>query len=209
MTNKIVLLGGGGHCKACIDVIETTRFTIEGVIDKEINAGKVLNYRIIGNDDKLEGLVQKNYLFLVTVGQIKNPSLRSELFEKIKQWHGKLAIVIASTSIVSKYSTIGEGTIIMHQALVNADVSIGRNCIINNKSLIEHDCSIGDHTHISTGAILNGNCAIGNRVFVGSNTVIANGTQVADNVVIGAGSVVIKNISKAGVYAGNPAIKIR
>ena len=124
MTNKIVLLGGGGHCKACIDVIETTGFTIAGIIDKEKRTGEVLNYEILGSDDKLEDLVKRDYLFLITVGQIKNSSLRIKLFEKIKRRNGKLAIVIASTSIVSKHSTIGEGTIVMHHALVNVDARI-------------------------------------------------------------------------------------
>ena len=208
MINKIVLLGGGGHCKACIDVIETTNFTIEGIVDKKINVGKVLNYEIIGNDNDLEELVRKNYLFLVTVGQIKFPSLRIKLFEKIKQADGRLAIVIASTAIISNSSVIGEGTIVMHQTLVNSDAKIGSNCIINNKSLVEHDYSIGDHTHISTAAIINGNCVIGKRVFIGSNAVVAHGVHIADDVVIGSGSVVIKNILRKGVYAGNPARKI-
>ena len=209
MINKIVLIGGGGHCKACIDVIETTDFTIAGIIGKEINGGKVLNYEIIGNDDDLEELVMKNYSFLITVGQIRTPSLRVKLFDKIKHARGKLATVIASTSIVSKHSMIGEGTIIMHQVLVSAMAKIGSNCIINNKALIEHDCIIGDHTHISTAAIVNGGCVIGNRVFVGSNSVIVHGVQIIDDVVIGSGSVVVKNILEAGVFAGNPARKIR
>jgi sugar O-acyltransferase (sialic acid O-acetyltransferase NeuD family) len=206
MINKLLLVGGGGHCKACIDVIETTDFEVAGIIDKKEE--KVLNYEVIGNDDSLENMIKEGYSFLVTVGQIKNAAPRIHLFEKIKRLNGKLATVIASSAVVSKYCTIGEGTVIMHQTLINSSAKIGSNCIINNKALVEHDCTIGDHTHISTAAVINGDCIIGNGVFIGSNSVIAQGIQIADDVVIGAGSVVIKNIIQRGVFAGNPIRKI-
>jgi sugar O-acyltransferase (sialic acid O-acetyltransferase NeuD family) len=205
---SIVLIGGGGHCKACIDVIETTGFEIAGIIDKKAGAGEVLSYEIIGSDNDLENIVKKDYKFLVTIGQIKDPLPRIKIFERIKQLNGELATVIGSSASVSKYSTIGEGTIVMHQAIVNSATKIGINCILNNRALIEHDCTIGDHTHISTAAVINGDCTIGNRVFIGSNSVVAQGIQIADDVVIGAGSVVIKNIIQPGVFAGNPVRKI-
>ena len=208
MTNKIVLIGGGGHCKACIDVIETANFEIAGIVDKKPDAGGILNYGIIGDDDDIGDLVKKDYVFLITIGQIKNSSGRTRLFEKIKQLDGRFATVIASSAIASKSCTLGEGTIVMHQAIVNAAATIGSNCIINNGAIIEHDCSVGDHTHISTAAVINGNCIIGNRVFVGSNSVVAQGIQIANDVVIGAGSVVIRNIMQPGVFAGNPVRRI-
>jgi sugar O-acyltransferase (sialic acid O-acetyltransferase NeuD family) len=207
MTNKIVLVGGGGHCKACIDVIETTDFVIEGIIDNEIS-GKVLTYKIIGSDENIEDLVKKNYNFLVAVGQIKDAFPRIRLFEKIKRLNGELATVIASSASVSKHSVIGEGTIVMHQTIVNSAAKIGCNCIINNKALVEHDCIIGDHTHISTAAVINGDCAIGSRVFIGSNSVISQGVRIVDGVTVGAGSVVIRNIIQPGIFAGNPARKM-
>jgi len=209
MINKILLVGGGGHCKACIDVIETTNFEICGILDNEIHNRDVLNYRVIGKDDDLDELIKQDYFFLVTVGQVKDPSPRVNLFKKIKEANGKLASVIAASALISKYGSIGEGTIVMHQAIINSSTKIGDNCIINNKVLIEHDCTVGDHTHISTAAIVNGGCAIGSRVFVGSNSVIAQGVKIADDVVIGAGSVVIKDITEPGIFAGNPVKKIR
>ena len=49
---------------------------------------------------------------------------------------------------------------------------------------------------------------IGNNVSIGSNSTILP-VKICDNVVIGAGSVVTKNINFEGVYAGNPAKKIK
>jgi acetyltransferase-like isoleucine patch superfamily enzyme len=49
---------------------------------------------------------------------------------------------------------------------------------------------------------------IGNNVSLGSNATILP-VEICDNVVVGAGSVVTKNITESGIYAGNPARKIR
>ncbi|MBM3766500.1 MAG: N-acetyltransferase, partial [Acidobacteria bacterium] len=49
---------------------------------------------------------------------------------------------------------------------------------------------------------------IGSRVSIGSNATILP-VSVCDDVVIGAGSVVTKDVSKPGVYAGNPARHMR
>lgn len=210
MENKhLILIGGGGHCKSVIDVAESNGYIIDGILDTKENAGKkVLKYSIIGTDDEISKFV-KEHLFIVTVGQIKDASLRIKLHKKIMDAGGKLATIIASTAHVSKYAKIGEGSVIMHQAVVNADCKIGKGCIINTFANIEHDVVIGDYCHISTGAMVNGNCNVGNHTFVGSQSVIVNGLSVCDDCIIGAGSVVSKTILKKGIYSGNPAkIKI-
>jgi len=208
MTKTIVLVGGGGHCKSCIDVIETTDFKIGGIIDNKPGIDRLSGYEVIGGDDKIKECVTRGSFFLVTVGQIKRPDIRVALFEKIAEALGKLATVVASSAIISKSCSIEQGTIVMHQAVVNASSKVGCNCIINTKALIEHDCIIGDHCHISTSAVVNGNCSIGKKVFVGSNAVITHGIRIADDVVVGSGSVVIRDILEKGIYAGNPVARI-
>lgn len=205
MSEPIVLVGGGGHCLACIDVIESSGNKIAGIIENR--ALKTDDYEVLGDDDTIMNLI-KDHSFLITVGFIKDPGLRIRLYEKIKSVGGRLTTIVSSKALLAKHISIGEGSIVMHQALINAYAKIGSNCIINNKALIEHGSSIGDHSHISTGAIVNGDCTIGKSVFIGSNSVVGHGINISDNVIIGAGSVVIKNISSAGVYAGNPAKKI-
>lgn len=208
MPDSIILIGGGGHCKACIDVIETTQHTIGGILDKDPAQKNLLNYPVIGTDEEIEKLIAKGHHFLITIGQVKSAAPRTRLYDKITGFKGKLATIVAASALLSKHASAGKGTIIMHQSIVNAGSTIGNNCIINNKSLVEHDCNIGDHVHISTAAIINGDCRIGKKVFIGSNSVLVQGVRIADEVIIGAGSVVVNDISEKGIYAGNPARKI-
>ncbi|MDO9305942.1 MAG: acetyltransferase [Sulfuricurvum sp.] len=192
MKPKILLIGGGGHCKSVIDVIEAEgTYTIAGIIDqKEFIGQKVLGYEIIGCDDDLEELFIHSKHAVITVGQIKSPDIRIKLFNTLKSIGYQLPAIISPFAYISKHSTIDEGTIIMHHALINVGVKIGRNCIINSKALIEHDATIEDHCHISTGAIVNGGTVVGQGTFFGSNAVSKEYAIVAEKSFIKAGSVV-------------------
>lgn len=202
----LILVGGGGHCKSVIDVAESAGYNILGILDMPEEVGKpILDYKVIGTDDDIPQYVDKAE-FIITVGFIKNPAIRIRIYNRIKEAGGKLATIIASTARVSKYATVGEGSVIMHQAFVNAGAQIGANCIINTYCNIEHDAQVGSQSHISTGTMVNGDCKVGERVFIGSQSVLANGIEVADDIIVGAGSFVRKTIRQKGIYSGNPAI---
>lgn len=202
----IVLVGGGGHCKSVIEVAESMGCTIIGILDVPENVGKeILGYKITGTDEDIPRYVEKAR-FIVTVGHIKSPDLRINIHEKIFQSGGRLATLVASTARVSRYAKVGEGSVIMHQAMVNAGASIGRGCIINTFSNVEHDVVIEDFCHVSTGAIVNGNCFVGGGAFLGSQSVVVNGVSIVGGSVIAAGAMVRKNIVRKGIYSGNPAV---
>lgn len=171
MKEKIVLIGGGGHCRSVIDVIELEgRFEIIGIIDKkELVGSDVLGYKIIACDDELEEIYKTCQNAVITVGQIKTNHTRVKLFNKLKEIGFSLPVIISPLAYVSKHSFIDEGTIIMHHALVNANAKIGKNCIINTKALIEHDCVVEDNCHISTTSVLNGGVVMKENSFFGSN----------------------------------------
>lgn len=206
---NLILVGGGGHCKSTIETIESQpeSFQIKGILDSNIGE-TVSGYSVIGSDELIPQLTKEN-AFVITVGSIKSTKIREKIVTNIKACNGNFPIIKASTSIVSKRSVIGEGTVILHNATVNADVVIGEQCIINTAANIEHDCKLGDFVHISTGAMINGGCQIGNRCFVGSNSTITQSVTICDDVIIGAGSVVINNITEPGTYVGNPCRKIK
>jgi sugar O-acyltransferase (sialic acid O-acetyltransferase NeuD family) len=204
--NKIVLIGGGGHCASVIDVIEQEgRFSIAGIADKKNIGSKVSGYTIIASDDDLERLTKEYSYFLITVGHIQSNEARVRLFEELQKLGGAFPAIISPRAYVSKYAIIGQGSIVMHNAFVNANATVGRNSIINTAAVIEHDATIGNNCHVSTGAIVNGGCSIGNNTFVGSNATIKQYLSVASNVIIGAGAVVLENLSANTTYVGNPA----
>ena len=207
MKRSLILIGGGGHCKSIIEVAESVGYEIKGILDMPDEVGKEVlpGHKVIGTDDEIPRYVEECD-FVVTVGFIKNPTLRIKLYNKVKTAGGRLATIIASTAYVSKYAELGEGTVIMHHTFVNAGAKIGDNCIINTFVNIEHDAVVGNQCHISTGTMVNGECKIGENCFIGSQSVCANCIEIASDIIVGAGSVVCKSLRMKGIYAGNPAI---
>lgn len=227
MREKLILIGGGGHCKSCIDVIQAEgRFEIAGIVE---NSGyqvtgsdkgsrfrgndkegyQLLGYPVIGTDDDLPELIKEYKNALITVGQIQHPFVRMKLFAMIGELGGIFPVIVSPNAYVSKTAMIGAGTIVMHHAVVNTEAVIGVNCILNTGSLVEHEASVGDHCHISTYAILNGQGRVGNRTFIGSRTVLSNNIEITDDILVSAGSVVLRSLDAPGTYIGNPLRKIR
>lgn len=206
---EIVLVGGGGHCKSCIDVIESAgTFVIKGIVDtQEKVGGSVLGYEIIGSDRDIPRIAKKVHSFLITLGQIKSAAKRKELFDKVNAFDVIFPAIISPHAHVSRHAQIGMGSIVMHQAMINADARIGKNCIINTGAVIEHDCDVGDFCHVSTGAIINGGVHIGNDCFIGSGAITRETITIEEGTVIGAGSVIVMKKVAAGLYSGNPARK--
>jgi len=181
---KLVLVGGGGHCESCIDVIEQeNKFQIIGIIDTK--KGSVLGYPILGNDSIINNDFEHDVSFFITVGQIKSPELRMKIANSLK--NKNLASIISPHAYVSKHAKIGEGTIVMHKAVVNANAVIGNHCIINTMANVEHGVIIEDFCHVSTGAMVNGQSKIERESFIGSNATIAQNIVVPKNSVISAG----------------------
>lgn len=192
---KIILVGAGGHCKSCVDIIEKVKnLKIECILDKK-NISKLFleKYKIL-NEEILEKKKINNKYFFITIGQIKTSELRKKIFTKYIKKKYKFISIISSDSIVSKHSEIGIGSIVMNYCYIGPDVKIGNNCIINNFSSIEHDSVIEDHCHISTGARINGNCFVSSGTFIGSGTVLNNNISIGKNCVIGSGLTIKKNI---------------
>ncbi len=183
------MVGGGGHCKSCIDVIEREgKYQISGIIDiPEKKKQRILDYEIIGSDDELFYLSKVYNNFLITIGQIKSPEKRISLFNQLVSFGINFPVIISPHAYISKYAYVGNGTIIMHGAIINAGATIGKNCIINTSALIEHDAIIGDHCHISTSSVINGGTEIGKSSFIGSNTVVREYIRIGENSIVGAG----------------------
>jgi acetyltransferase-like isoleucine patch superfamily enzyme len=108
---------------------------------------------------------------------------------------------------IQKDVTIGCRTKIQSHSFICELVSIGNDCFIGHGVMFINDLfakggpAMGDKT-------LWKETKIGNKVSIGSNATILP-VNICDNVVIGAGTVVTKDITQPGIYAGNPAKKIK
>lgn len=190
---SILLLGAGGHARACIDVIEQEgRFAVGGLMGLHHEVGtQILGYPVLGTDADLPAMLGDYAHALITVGQIKTPDLRMRLFDLLLQNDCEMPVIVSPHAYVSPHATLGAGTIVMHGAIVNACAAVGRNCIINSQSLVEHDVVIADHCHIATAAAINSGVQIGVGTFIGSNSCVRQCIKIGERSLIGMGQRVL------------------
>lgn len=141
---------------------------------------------------------------LVAVGQIQTPDIRIELYRRLKALDYGLPVIVSPVAHKSRHAEIGEGTIVMHGAIINTGTQVGVNCIINSRALLEHGVTVGDHCHISTAAVVNGDAVIGDGTFIGSGAVIRERVRIGRRCLIGMGAIVRHDLPDESVFYGTP-----
>lgn len=212
MNKKILLIGGGGHCKSVLDsILSLDEFGEIGIIDKKEYVGKTtMGISTIGCDEDLPALYNKGYRYaFVTIGSIGNPTIRIQLFNRLKEIGFEIPKIIDPSSAVSKNANIEQGVFIGKQAIVNAGVVIQKGTIINSGSIVEHDCQIGAFVHVAPGAVLGGEVIIGENSHIGTNATIKQQVYIGSNSVVGMGSVVTRNIKANTIAYGNPCREVK
>lgn len=200
----LILIGAGGHARACIDVIEQQgQYQIVGLVGlpQEIH-NQHLGYEVIATEATLAQLAKATPYALVGTGQIQSAKLRMRLYQQATQSGFQMPVIIAPTAHVSRHANIGAGSIVMHGAIVNAGAKVGNNCIINTRALLEHDTTVEDHCHISTGAILNGGVSVGAGSFIGSGCVIKEGLSIGKDCLVGIGLTVRHALADSTRFTG-------
>lgn len=208
---KIILLGGGGHCESIIDTIQNLKlYEIVGIIDLKQNIGQYINgIEVLDSDENL--IKYKNAGVenaFISVGSIGNTSVRRKLYDLAKKVGFSIPAIIDCTAIISSDVTVGFGTFVGKGTIINTKSIIGSNCILNSGSIVEHDCSVEDFVHVASGATLCGGVKVGGNTHIGANSTVIQYKTIGENVLIGAGSVVTKNIRSNVKAYGNPCKEV-
>jgi sugar O-acyltransferase (sialic acid O-acetyltransferase NeuD family) len=212
MNKKLLLIGGGGHCKSVLDsILQSNEYSEIGIIDKNENdEGSILGIPIIGCDNDLSKLYHDGYHYaFVTVGSIGKPSLRIKLYKMLEAIGFEIPNIIDLTAIISNQVKLEKGIFIGKNVVVNVGTYIKDGSIINTGSTIEHDCIINQFCHIAPGSVLCGEVEIGENTHVGAGSVIRQQIKIGSNTIIGMGSVVLKDIKGNVVAYGNPCKEVK
>lgn len=149
-------------------------------------------------------------LTLLQIG-IKDVSLGSDV--KVVQPVNLYSCVIGSECFIGPFveiqcnARIGARTKVQSHTFICELVTIGDDCFIGHGVMFINDT-------FASGGPARGRqelwraTQIGNRVSIGSNATIMP-VRICDGAVIGAGAVVTRDIQEPGIYAGNPARKLR
>jgi len=197
---SVFLQGGGGHAKVVIDALKRSGHHVVGVFDPRFTSGELMGVPLKGTYD---ASLFSGAKCVLAIGN--NEQRRSA----VEHTRHQFATVVDSTAILATDAEVGEGSMILHGAIIQPFARLGKHVIVNTAASIDHDCVIGDFVHVAPGSRLCGNVSIGEGTLVGAGAVLLPGVRIGKWCVVGAGSVVTKDVQDGATVAGNPAKVIK
>lgn len=197
----MILYGARGQAKVIYDLILSNNMLLEYLVDDNPPDQFPHHLNIYLPSERLI----KGKDVIIAIG---NNKIREKIYHQIKAWC-KFTNMQHYSAYVSRFTKQGEGTVIMPNVCINAEVTIGKHCIINTASVIEHECIIEDFVHISPNASLAGNIVVKRGAHVGLGANVIQGVTIGENAVIGAGAVILTDVPANAVVVGNPGKILR
>jgi sugar O-acyltransferase (sialic acid O-acetyltransferase NeuD family) len=187
------IIGAGGHGKVVAEVAELLGERIHSFVDANETITSLWEYLVVS------AFPDKDNNVVIAIGDNRVRKTISSAFD------AQYICLFHPFSQISNRSKIGEGTVVIGGAVINADARIGRHVIINTNSSVGHDAFLEDFVHIAPNVALAGYVYIGEGTFVGMGASVLPGVQIGKWCVIGAGAVVLQNVPDGATVAGNPA----
>lgn len=203
MSESVVIIGASGHGKVIADIVIKSGDKVVGFLDDGIEKGTVISgIEVLGAVP--DYVKWKDCCFVIGIG---NPYVRERIANALPvKWY----TAIHPTAVISSLDVeIGDGTVVMANAVINSNAKIGKHCIINTAAVVEHDNVLGDYVHLSPNVALAGNVKIGKNTHIGIGSQVIQGITIASDVTVGAGATVVRNIEEKGTYVGIPTKKIK
>lgn len=202
----IVIAGAGAHCKVVLDILlESGEYRPVGLLDAR--PGEVLGVPVIGTDEMLDALFAQGVR--CAFAAVGDNRVRERLTGRMEAAGFELVPIVSRYAVISKYASVGAGTVVMPGAVVNACARVGRGCILNTNCSVDHDCEIGDFAHIAPGCAISGSTSVGRGSFIGTGARVIDRIRIGNYVTLGAGAVAVRDLPDGCTAVGVPATVIK
>lgn len=204
-TNRIFLIGAGGHAKVVLDALLLN--------DAPLSQISIRDDRESLSHSSLLGCPINFPAFSIEIADaffhlsIGHAEVRRRMWDQFVRAGARALTIRHPLSAVSEFATVGDGSFLAAGAIVAPSSTIGCSVIVNHGAVVDHDCFVDSFSHIAPNATLGGGVKIGAGVLVGAGATILPGIEVAERAVIGAGTVVTKNVGVGEVLVGVPGTK--
>lgn len=206
MSDNIVVLGGGSLASDMYDLY-SAKYNFVGVIDDIYEVPYVTRaygLKYLGKTNDIENIMKKGMQIILGIGSIEDMHPRQTYIKLLDEKKLTSPILSAINCHISKYSSIGDGTIIGFGSRIGPHVKVGRHCIIKDNVTIGHNTVLGDNVFIGSGVRLNGNVTIGSNTFIGTGAIVIQKRTIGNFCIVGASSCIIRNVPEHSKVVGNP-----
>ena len=191
MKKKLAIIGAGGHGKVVGEIALLNEYKLINFFDNKVNEIKGFPFTISGDLDYLKKNLNDYNAFFVAIG---DNEARFNKMNWLKELNVNIVSLVHPKSTISKFCSLGKGTCVMANAVVNPGTLIKDGVIINTSASIDHDCIIEDFVHVSPNCSLSGSVRIGKFSHLGTGTSVHPGINVGSNVKTVIGSKVFRDI---------------
>jgi sugar O-acyltransferase (sialic acid O-acetyltransferase NeuD family) len=195
---SIIMIGGGGHARVLISMLNEKREKIEGIIvaEKERVGQTVLGCSVIGTDKDILKYPADQVSLVNGIGYIGKEKNRQYVYKRFKELGYIFEKIIHPTATIAEEVQLSEGVQIMAGSVIQVGSVLNENCIINTKVSIDHDCVVGNNVHLAPGVTVCGTVHIGSETFVGAGSTLGPNINIGRDCIIGAGSVVLRDVDE-------------
>ncbi len=203
---RIFVYGAGGHGKVVADILLASgKAVVTGFVDDDpaLQGAQVLGLPVVGNDDWLRAQAHAGPI-AVALGIGANQA-RRKVAESCQAAGIEILTPIHPAATVARSVKLGRGTVVMAEAVLNADARVGLGVIVNTGAVVEHDVVIGDYAHLSPNSAMGGASSMGELSHLGLGASVLPGIKIGSGATVGAGAVVTRNVPNRVVVVGVPA----
>ena len=183
---KLLIIGAGGHGRCCLDIARETYDHI-AFLDDNLNNKMINDSKVIGSVDDMKLFYPEYKDIFIAVG---NNKLRKQLIDKAEMIGYDLVSLLSKNSIISNYASIGKGTVVFPNAVIEANATVGNDCVITANTTVNHDAIIEDHVLVYSNTVIRPNTLVGSYSRIGSNCTVIFGTKIKANINIDDGMTV-------------------
>lgn len=159
-----LIYGAGGHANVIAAMVRKNGDNIHGFFDDKQGGYDVT--------------VAPGAKLIIGIG---NNAVREAIVGRVTHAFG---ILVHTQASVAETVEIGEGTVILANAVVQVNAKIGRHVIINAGAVVDHDAVLEDYVHVAPGAYIGGGAVVKKGAVIGPNAVVMRNVVIAEKMEI-------------------------